>query len=276
MVMKLTMKLLFAAVMLGVAFLQIPASAAAPIRVFVNDNELAFPDSQPFSDSIGSTLAPVRVIAGAMGCDLAWDGVSGTVTLTRGRLVAELTAGNSELSVLGVKKATNAAAIILDGQMFVPVRFVAEAFGAVVVWDKDAKTVRIYDEGNDIYRLGGFVWDIEETDVLENNSDGFLTITKQSGLVLDEREVGEDRRAVIAIVISMDPGNDICAQRDEAGALLRQRISAGLVDEILGYADAKEDSSMVIERKYFKDGEYRIIVTGYIGPAVIYVYAGPH
>ena len=274
--MKLTMKLLFVAAMLGMAFLQVPAAAAAPIRVFVNDNELAFPDSLPFSDSGGSTLAPVRAIAGAMGCDLAWDGLLGAVTLTRGRVVVEIAAGNSDLTVLGVKKAMNAAAVVLDGQMFVPVRFVAEAFGAVVAWDNEAKAVRIDDGGNDIYRLGGFILDIEDADVLDNNSDGFLTITKRSGLVLDEREVGEDRRAVIAIVISMDPENDAGAQREEAGALLRQRIGGALVDEILGWAAAKEDSSTVIERRYFKDAECRIIVTGYIGPAVIYVYAGPH
>lgn len=271
--MKLSIKLLFAAMLLGIAFLQASAAAAVPIRVYFNETEITFPDSQPFSDSNGSTLVPVRAIAGAMGCDLVWDGPSSTVTLTRGRVKAEMTIGDSELTVLGVKKAMSCAAVIRDERTFVPVRFVAEAFGAVVIWDKDAKAVKITDEGNDIYRLGGFVWDIEETDVLDNNSDGFLTLIKQSGLVLDERKVGEELRDVVVIEIDMDsPDKDVYDQRIEAGVFLRQRIDGDLVDEIMGYAAMKEDGSTVIERGYFKDEEHRIFVTGYIGPTVIYVY----
>jgi len=271
--MKLNAKLFFVILLLEMAFLQVPAAANDPIRVFVNGNELIFTDSQPQRDSNGSTLVPARAFAGAMGCELDWDGETGAVTLKRGAITAEMVVGNNEYSVLGVYKPMNTAAIVLNGRALVPVRFAAEAFGAVVIWDDETKAVIITDKGNDIYRLGNFVWDIEESDVLENNSDGLLTIKKQTGLILDERQVGEDHRTVLVIEITMDTtGKSTEDQLIEAGALLRQCLDDKLVDEVISYASTKEDSQTVIERKYFSDGEYRIYVTGYIGPVVIYVY----
>jgi len=254
-------------------FLQMPAAATGHIRVYVNENELVFTDAQPFRDADGSTLVPVRAIAGAMGFDVNWDSDTGTVILTRGRVTAELTVGKNEFSALGVRKPMNTAASIQDGRTFVPVRFAAEAFGAVVIWENDTQTVRISDEGNDIYRLGKFVWDIEETDALGSNSDGFLTLTKESGLVLDERRVGKNQRKVIVIKISVDtPEKDVEMQWEQAGALLRQHISRELVDEVMDYAATKADGDTVIERSYYEDGEFCMYVTGYIGPTVIYLY----
>lgn len=271
--MKLIAKMLFVVILLGMVFIQEPTAATEQIRVYVNESELIFPDAKPFQDISGRTLVPARAIAGALGCDVDWDIGTWTVVLTRGRVSAELPIGKNEVSVLGVKKPTNTAAIIQDRQAFVPVRFVAEAFGAVVVWEADTKTVRITDEGNEIYRLGEVVWDIEETDTLGNNSDGFLTLTKESGLVLDERRVGDDQRKVIVIKISVDtPGQDIEKQREEADALLRQYIGGELVDEIMDYAATKEDGDTVIERKYYETEGYKIYITGYIGPTVLYLY----
>jgi len=253
--------------------LQASAAAAGQIRVFVNEKELVFTDAQPFRDAEGSVLMPVRAIAGAMGCDVNWDGDTGSVILTRGRVTAGLTIGKNEVTTLGVRKPINTAAIIKDGRTFVPVRFAAEAFGAVVIWESDTQTVRISDEGNDIYRLGRFVWDIEETDELESNSDGFLTLKKESGLVLDERRVGKNQRKVIVIKISVDtPEKDVEMQREQAAALLGQHIPKELVDEVMDYAATKDDGDTVIERGYYEAGEYCMYVTGYIGPTVIYLY----
>jgi len=272
--MKLTARLMLIMVLPIMLFFQAPEAAAAePIRVFVNDIELVFHDTGPFTDSNGRTLVPVRVVAEAMGCDVDWDSATNTVILTRGRLVAELTIGKKEVSVLGARRTMNTAAIIRDRRTFVPVRFVAEAFGAVVIWENDTRTVRITDDESEIYRLGEFVWDIEETDTFEGNSDGFLTIIKESGLVLDERRVGDDQSAVMVIGITVDiPGKDIKKQREEADALLRQRIDSDIVDEIMKYIAAKDDEATVIERKYFRSGEYRIYATGYIGPIELYIY----
>jgi len=271
--MKFTARFLLAAMLLGAAFAQTQAAALDTVRVFVNGNELVFTDSQPFRDSNGSNLVPARAIAGAMGCSLEWDGDAGSVTLKRGRITAAMVIGSEEYCVLGVNKPMNAAAIIRDGRALIPVRYIAEAFGAAVVWDESEKTINITDEGKDIYRLGGFVLDIGDTDVLGNNSDGLLTITRRSGLVLDERQSGEGKRQVIAAQITMDaPGKNAEDQREEAGALLRQCLDGELVDEIMGCAAMKEDSRAVIERKYFKDEKYRIYVTGYVGPVVIYIY----
>ena len=279
--MKSTAKILCIALLLAAAAIQMPAAlsetpaaaAEQAIRVYFNGKRLVFPDTQPIRDENGNTLVPVRAIADAMGCAMRWDGDARTVTLTRGRVKAELTVGDNEISVLGVKKAMSSSAVIQNGRTLAPARHMAEAFGATVTWDNDAKTISIIDEGNDIYRLGRFVWDIEETDRIEINSEGLLTVTKQSGLILDERQVGDDLRKVMAVYITVDePEKDIEGQRVEATEILGQNMGKALVSGIMERAAMKEDGATVIERKYFQDENYQVYVTGYIGPIVLYIY----
>ena len=280
--MKSKAKILCIALLLAAASIQMPAAlftqtpaaaAEQPIRVYFNEKRLVFSDTQPIRDENGNTLVPVRAIAEAMGCTMRWDGDARTVTLTRGRVNAKMTVGDSEITVLGVKKAMSSSAAIQNGRTLAPLRHLAEAFGATVTWDNDAKTISIIDEGNDIYRLGRFVWNIEKTDRIEINSEGLMKITKQSGLILDERQVGDDLRKVMAIHITVDePEKDIEGQRAEAAELLGQHIGSELVGEIMERAAMKEDGATVIERKYFQDENYQAYVTGYIGPIVLYIY----
>ena len=271
--MKLIAKVLFAVVLLNILFLQTSAAVPDKIRVYVNGNELVFTDARPFRDAGGSVLIPVRALAGALGCDFSWDSDTQTVLLTRGRVSVELTVGKSEISVLGVRRPMNTAAVVQAGRTFVPVRFAAEAFGATVVWDYDTQTVSITDGRKAVYKLDEVEWDIEVTDVLENNSDGFLTLIKESGLILDERRVGKNERKVVVIKITVDdPGTDVDKQREQADTLLRQYLGGELADEIMDYAAKKEDGDTVIERKYFETERYGVYATGYIGPVILYLY----
>jgi hypothetical protein len=188
-------------------------------------------------------------------------------------MTVELTIGKKEFTVLGVKKKMNTTATQQNGRSLVPVRFVAEAFGADVVWDRNTRTVYITDEGYDIYRQDKFVWDIEADDVSGINSDGLLSLTKKSGLRLNEHLVGASEIKVMAISITVDnPKTDIAAQVQEAVMLLRQCFEDDLVTQIMDCAMVKQTGADVIERKIFRYDNYRIYVTGYIGPITIFVY----
>lgn len=258
----------------GILNLQLPSAYAAnSIRVFINNTELMFPDTQPFIDTSGRIIVPVRSVAEAMGCDVIWNGATRTATMSRGRVTVELTIGKDEFTVLGVKKKMNTTATQKNGRVLVPVRFVAEAFGADVVWDSKTKTVYITDEGYDVYKQDKFVWDIEADDASGINSDGLLSLNKKSGLLLDEFLVGDGGKKVMAITITVDaPEADVSTQIQETVMLLKQCFDDDTVTQIMDYALVKQTGADVIERKIFKFDDYRIYVTGYFGPIIIYVY----
>lgn len=59
------------------------AFGADKITVMLGEQEVAFPDAQPFVDANFRTLTPLSAIAGAMGLTVAWNEEKETATFTR-------------------------------------------------------------------------------------------------------------------------------------------------------------------------------------------------
>ncbi len=114
-----------------------------PLRVVVNGEEVYFPDAQPFIDANGRTQTPARFIAEALGASVTWDGEARKATFEKGSNKLVLFIDKKEYELNGVKKQMDTAAIIKENRTFVPARYVAEAFGAVVSWDGAIRTVYI-------------------------------------------------------------------------------------------------------------------------------------
>lgn len=92
------------------------------------------------------TYLPIRYVGYALGLtdnDILWDGVNQTVTLIKGNKVIQLKAGSTDMLVNGAVLAMDAAPEITGERLCLPVRFVAQAFGAAVGWDEAARTVSI-------------------------------------------------------------------------------------------------------------------------------------
>ena len=93
----------------------------------------------------GRTLVPVRFIAEALGLQVGWDGATQTVTLAGQIASADgsqlvpltvlITVGQRTATVNGQPRQLEVAAEITGGRTFLPLRFVAEAFGLQVDWD---------------------------------------------------------------------------------------------------------------------------------------------
>jgi hypothetical protein len=103
-------------------------------------------DASPFIEN-GRTMVPVRFISEAFGATVNWEPPK-TVTIIFRDTRIILQVGNVIASI--AKKDTPAQRIILDtppkivgGRTFVPIRFIGEAFGAVVDWDSITKTIKI-------------------------------------------------------------------------------------------------------------------------------------
>lgn len=105
----------------------------------------------PFMEN-GRAYVPVRYLAHALGINdqnIVWDAPSQTVFLNKeGYGGISLKVGNNAMQITTDKTIVymDAAPVIRDGRLFLPARYVAEAFGASVVWDQEDQIVMIYCE----------------------------------------------------------------------------------------------------------------------------------
>jgi len=268
-----TAVLLTLAILLGLAAL-LPAatSASKPIKVTVNGKTVDFPDVQPFVDANGRTFVPVRFVSEELNCEVEWHPDTRTVTIDRGRINAKLTIGKKEITVLGVAKTMNTAAMVQNGRTLVPARFVAEAFGCDVEWNGATRVVKITDPGKDVYKIGTFSIEIGESDrVYKNNTPG-LDVVKKSGLMLGEGRSDGKPVLRVTIVVYENAEVDIPEMRNETEALLKQCLSVNLVDEVMAYVASIRTIHDELYPKKWVEGKYEVYASGGLGVISIMVY----
>ncbi|MBD9218835.1 MAG: hypothetical protein EGQ35_00720 [Clostridiales bacterium] len=98
-------------------------------RIFYNDVAPIIVDNR--------TMVPIRVITELLGGTADWNEATKEVTLTIDGKVIRMTVG-VVLEKYGV------APVIINDRTYVPIRFVADEFGAETDWDEATKTVTIY------------------------------------------------------------------------------------------------------------------------------------
>jgi hypothetical protein len=89
----------------------------------------------------GRTLVPLRFLANALGAQVSWNEATRDVTIINGDRILVIPIGETtpELTALGME----VPAQIIDGRTMVPLRFIAEFFGAEVTWNAETRTVEI-------------------------------------------------------------------------------------------------------------------------------------
>ena len=89
-------------------------------------------------------LVPVRAVADALGCTVAWDAAAGTATLASEEAVLALTT-HSRIMQAGGKpvEMDTAPEIVGSGTMMIPVRYIAEALRCKVTWEASTRTATI-------------------------------------------------------------------------------------------------------------------------------------
>lgn len=127
-----------------------PFLAATPARaqaftpsaatVFVNGNQIAFPDQPPVNAG-GRLLVPLRAIFEALGATVNYS--NGTIRANRGSTNLELSLGSDQAIINGQRSTLDVPAQAVFGRTLVPLRFVGEAFGANVVYNAVTQAVTI-------------------------------------------------------------------------------------------------------------------------------------
>jgi hypothetical protein len=84
----------------------------------------------------GRTLVPLRFVAESLGAKVGWDNITKTVMIT-------LEGKTLSFAIGELAPGMDVAAEIVNGRTMLPLRFIAEYFGADVFFDNTTKSIRI-------------------------------------------------------------------------------------------------------------------------------------
>lgn len=127
------------------------------ISVTLNGEALTFDVQPQLIDN--RTMVPLRKIFEAMGAVVDWNDDTQTVTATKGNEKVVATINSKNVYINGETKTLDVPPMVIDDRTLVPVRFVAEAFGANVDWDEATRTVVIGTADSTISKSLTFVSD---------------------------------------------------------------------------------------------------------------------
>lgn len=119
----------------------VSAANLAPIDVFVNDERMSFTDQKP-EMTAGNVYVPMRGVLEKLGANVMWDPQRRAVVATNADKTVVMPV-NGQALVNGQPMTLETPAYIDNGRTMVPLRFLAETFGAQVAWDADQRDVRI-------------------------------------------------------------------------------------------------------------------------------------
>jgi hypothetical protein len=122
-------------------FLAVSSSAlAAGSYDIANLYEAFCPDQQPFIDENNRTLVPVRFVTEQLGANVAWDGAKNQVKITYKGDHIQITPGSDQAIRLTNGQYSEypmgTKAVLVQGRVMVPLRFLSEAMGFHVVWEE--------------------------------------------------------------------------------------------------------------------------------------------
>ncbi|WP_003541878.1 copper amine oxidase N-terminal domain-containing protein [Desulfotomaculum nigrificans] len=110
---------------------------------FTVDDSIIEMDATTYTDQ-DRTFVPVRYLAQALGVsDINWNGDTQTVTLTKGEEVVVLTVGKQEMVSPAGTVSMDVSPVSRADRVYLPARYVAEAFGYYASWDEETRTVTI-------------------------------------------------------------------------------------------------------------------------------------
>jgi hypothetical protein len=118
------------------------AALADDIRVCIN-GEIVGMGAYGSMQHNGRVMVPMRGVFERLGAYVEWNPDSRMVTATRGDTNVELTIGSRFAEVNGENVAMDVPAMEIAGSTYIPLRFVSEALGSDVTWDRRTATVFI-------------------------------------------------------------------------------------------------------------------------------------
>ncbi|MCG0279039.1 MAG: SH3 domain-containing protein, partial [Thermanaeromonas sp.] len=119
------------------------AQAGNEVKVYINGT-LLNSGVPPYVDASGRTLIPIRAVMEQMGAQVEWQGREQKVIIRRDGNTLELWIGQRQARLNGKTFDLDTSPVLRQNTTMVPVRVVAESFGALVEWDGASFSVRLW------------------------------------------------------------------------------------------------------------------------------------
>lgn len=113
---------------------------------YTNNGQTVPMDAAAYIDANNRTMVPIRYIAEACGVpesDISWNQATQTATINGSNTVISIKMGSNVISTSSGNITMDTVAVNSNGRIYVPARYIANAFGADVTWDQATKTVTI-------------------------------------------------------------------------------------------------------------------------------------
>ena len=118
-------------------------SAHMEVKVTLDGNEIYFPDAKSFIDQRDRVLVPIRFVSEALGALVDWENESRTAVIKQGNDEIHYTVYQPMAYLNGEMMVMDTYGILKDERTMVPIRFISELLGCMVVWDEKTSTVVI-------------------------------------------------------------------------------------------------------------------------------------
>ena len=111
------------------------------IKIMVNGKQVDS-DVAPFMQD-NRVMVPIRFVGEALSANVNWDNERGEATVAFGNAFISIFPRKQEVFVNGETIELDVHAVLLEGRVFVPLRFIAENLGSEVDWNQESQTVII-------------------------------------------------------------------------------------------------------------------------------------
>ncbi|MFZ0032921.1 MAG: stalk domain-containing protein [Candidatus Cybelea sp.] len=116
-----------------------PAVVAQTVTVKLNGRPLSLNPAPIVRE--GRVFVPLRGVFEQMGASVVYS--AGTINATKQNTTVQLRVGSTQATVNGQTQTLDVAPFIIGASTYVPLRFIAQAFGAQVGWDSATQVVTI-------------------------------------------------------------------------------------------------------------------------------------
>lgn len=115
------------------------------VELSINGNHINFTNEtgRPFANETERTFVPLRITMESMGVNVEWDSENRQAILTDEDTTVIVTVDSKIIKVNDIEVENDVAAVVSNGRIYLPIRIVAESFGAKVDWNKSSNTVEI-------------------------------------------------------------------------------------------------------------------------------------
>ncbi|MFW5435619.1 copper amine oxidase N-terminal domain-containing protein [Paenibacillus apiarius] len=122
-----------------------PAQRA--LEIVLDGSKIPFQDARPIMDTNSRTLVPLRAVSENLGAKVKWDGKRKKALIQKENTRIEMKVNDSTAYINGEAIAFDSQMVMIGTNTFVPLRFVSEAFGTEVKFDKEAHYVYVKTPG---------------------------------------------------------------------------------------------------------------------------------